>query len=209
MTLEEILKSANSYLDLEYALPTGTELVTRISFANQAVREGANAYKFKEFSQTYEVLATNTMIELPQNFRELESMPVVENGETVDAFVQINPEDRYKKFSEDKYCYLTGTTGKYFLNINGIEPNATVSIQYQRYPSAMATYSDICELPDAEYVKLKLISYVLQSRSDERFPLVDADANLKLQNMIGRSMVFSPAGKTKIPSNQAYRLGRR
>jgi hypothetical protein len=71
------------------------------------------------------------------------------------------------------------------------------------------TYSDICELPDADYVKLKLISYILQSRSDERFPIVDADANLKLQNMIGRSMVFSPAGKLQIPSNQTYRLGRR
>jgi hypothetical protein len=60
----------------------------------------------------------------------------------------------------------------------------------------MATLTDICELPDAEYVKLKLISYVLQSRSDERFPIIDAEANNRLINMIGRSMI-QPSGGLK------------
>jgi hypothetical protein len=35
-TLEDILKTSNSFLDLEYALPTGTELITRTDFANQS-----------------------------------------------------------------------------------------------------------------------------------------------------------------------------
>lgn len=209
ITLEEILKSANSYLDLEYALPTGTELSTRINFANQALREGASAYKFKEFSETYYALATTSTVDLPENFRELEAKPVVEGSETPKSFEEIKPEERHDKVEGEDYCYLTGSVGNYKLNFGGLEVNSTVTIQYQRFPSAMATYSDICELPDADYVKLKLISYVLQSRSDERFPTVDADANLKLQNMIGRSMVFSPAGKLQIPSNQTYRLGRR
>jgi len=208
-TLEEILKSSNSYLDLEYALPVGTELTTRINFANQAVREAASAYRFREFSEIYTVLATNSIIDLPDNFRELEEAPAVEENATWVAFPQIRPEERYTKPSGEKYCYQTGSPENFKLEFSGLDANTTVTIQYQRLPSCMATCTDICELSDPEYVKLKLISYVLQSRSDERFPTVDAEANIKLQNMIGRSMTYPTGGLKRIPTNQTYRLGRK
>jgi len=208
-TLEDILKSSNSYLDLDFSLPTGTELTTRTDFANQAVRDACGAYRFNEFTQIYDVLATNTTVNLPSNFRELEEAPAVRdtNGDWL-AYPQIRPEERFTKTDDSRYCYQLGNGSTYTLRFNNLAVNATVSIQYQRFPSGMATYSDICELPDAEYVRLKLISYVLQSRSDERFPIIDAEANNRLANMIGRSMIQPSGGLKRIPTNQSYQIGK-
>ena len=208
-TLEEILKSSNSYLDLEYSLPTGTELTTRVNFANQAIRDACSAYRFREFTENYTVLATSATVALPSNFRELEEAPAVidTNGDWTD-YSQVRPEERFTKTSDSNYCYQLGSPNDYVLVFNNLSANATVSIQYQRYPSGMATYSDVCELPDAEYVRLKLISYVLQSRSDERFPIIDAEANNRLANMIGRSMIQPSGGLKKIPTNQTYQIGK-
>lgn len=207
-TLEDILKTSNSYLDLEFSLPTGTELTTRVDFANQAVKDACSAYRFREFTQTYQVLATCASISLPANFRELEEAPAVEENGLFLDYPEIRPEERFTKNSSDRYCYKLGSPNDYRLVFNGLSANATLSIQYQRYPSGMATLSDVCELPDAEYVKLKLISYVLQSRSDERFPIIDAEANNRLINMIGRSFVQPSGGLKRIPSNQTYKIGR-
>ena len=208
MTLEDILKSSNSYLDLEYAIPSGTELTTRTDFANQAVKDACAAYRFREFTQEYTVLATCASISLPDNFRELEEAPASENGGLFTSYPEIRPEERFTKNSSDEYCYKLGSPKDYSLVFNGLAVNTTLSIQYQRYPSGMATLTDVCELPDAEYVRLKLISYVLQSRSDERFPIVDAEANNRLINMIGRSMIQPSGGLKRIPSNQTYQIGR-
>lgn len=207
-TLEDILKTSNSFLDLEYALPTGTELITRTDFANQAIKDACSAYRFREFTQNYTVFASTASIALPSNFRELEESPATEENGIFTSYPQIRPEERFTKNSNDKYSYVLGSPNNYSLALNGLTSNATLSIQYQRYPSGMATLTDICELPDAEYVKLKLISYVLQSRSDERFPIIDAEANNRLINMIGRSMIQPSGGLKRIPSNQTYQIGR-
>ena len=75
----------------------------------------------------------------------------------------------------------------------------------------MATLSDICEVPDTQYVVLKTISLVLQSRLDERFPTVDAQANRLLVNMISREGNVNPGGTGRIRMNKAasYRIGTR
>ena len=208
-TLSDILKSANSYLDLEFALPTGTELTTRVDFANQAVKDACSAYRLREFNQFYyPSTCTSASYSMPDNFRELIEAPaVLENGTYLD-YEQIRPEEVYTKTSSDRYCYLLGSPEDYTLVFNNLTANATVSVQYQRYPSGMATLTDVCELPDSEYVKQKLISYVLQSRSDERFPTVEAEANNRLLNMIGRSMLQPTGGVKKIPRGQSYTIGK-
>jgi hypothetical protein len=207
-TLSDILKTSNSFLDLEYALSSGTELITRTDFANQAVKDACSSYRFREFTQNYNVLASSASISLPNNFRELEEAPATEENGIFTSYPEIRPEERFTRDSDSNYCYKLGSPNGYTLVFNGVPANATLTIQYQRYPSGMATLTDICELPDAEYVKLKLISYVLQSRSDERFPIIDAEANNRLINMIGRSMIQPSGGLKRIPSNQTFRIGR-
>ena len=209
MTLSEILKSANAYLDLEYTLPTGDELTTRVSFANQALNDGFSAYRFDELSETfYPSTSTLSSYSLPSNFREMEIKPAVELNGGITYYPQIKKKDINKYDSTDNYCYVEGTPEDYSVVFKNLTANATVSIPFQRYPSGMATLTDVCELPDAEYVKMKLISYVLQSRSDERFPSVDAKAEILLSNMIGRSMQQPSGGIPQIPRIQTYQIGR-
>lgn len=195
-TLSQILVETSSYLDLTAALPTGDDLAVRINYAQQAMDEWAAAYNWRQLNQSYQVLATMASISLPTNFRRFIGPPqALRSDGGWDAFEEILPEERYSKDSSDNYCYIQGSPASgYTAVFNALSVNASLSIDYQRYPSNMITFSDLCEADDGEYVKQKVISYVLQSRSDDRFPLVDADANRMLQNMIGREMNRRPGG---------------
>jgi len=210
-TLQDILYSVNSFLDLEYALPTGEELATRVNFADQAVKDAASIYRFKEFETIYYPSTSSLMsISLPSNFRELSSSPMEMNSSgTYKAFPQVRLEEIGENTnSNNDFCYLLGNDMEgHTLVFNGLTANATLSLQYQRYPSGMATLTDICELPDPEYVKQKVISYVLQSRSDDRFPQIEADAQRRLQNMVGRQMVQPKGGVNRTPTNQKFVMG--
>lgn len=189
MTLAQILRNANSFLDLEDDIPTGDELMTRINYANQAVNDAAVGAQFAEFHSIYQVNpSAMASVSLPSNFRELETSPRQLRGDgAYDQFDAISPNERFNKNSDDKYCYVLGNSQSgYTAVFNGLTANATLSIDFQRFPSGMATLSDICELPDPQYVVTKIEAYVLMGRSDDRFPQVEADAQRRLQNMVGR-----------------------
>lgn len=209
-TLQDILYSANAFLDLEHALPTGTELATRVSFANSAVEDAASLYKFKEFETLwYPSTSTVASLSLPTNFRELSESPAEFDGSSYKSFPQVRLNEVYENSNDSNdFCYLLGNKMEgHTLIFNGLTNNATLSIQYQRFPSGLATLSDIVELPDPEYVKAKVISYVLQSRSDDRFPLMEAEAQRRLQNMVGRQMIQPKGGQNRMPTNQKFRIG--
>lgn len=210
-TLSQILIDVNSYVDLTAALPTGDDLTTRINYAQQAVEEWGSAYKWRQLRQSTQYFATGATHTLESNFRELLSPPHETN---VNLYPEIgiqetggveNVSDRYCTINTD---YIAGST----LVINGLSTaGATISYEWQRFPSNMATLTSICEVPDPDFVKLKTISYILQSRLDERFPSVEAKAGMSLQNMIGREMISRPGGFSTIPrfGTANYALGRR
>jgi hypothetical protein len=126
-----------------------------------------------------------------------------------DEFIEIDPLDRFTKSSTDKYCYVTGNPmAGYAAVFNGLTANVTLSMDFQRYPSGLATLADICELPDPTFVTSKLESYVLKSRSDDRYPVIENEANLKLQNMFGRNMKTNGReNTTKRAGAAAYAIG--
>ena len=197
--LSQILYDVNSYVDLEYALPTGDELYTRANYANQAVWDASAVAQLDEFTRTYEVNpGTASSVTLPRNFREFKISPQqLVNGTWVE-FPEVLPEERYQKNAGDKYCYVMGNPmSGYIAYFNNLEANCTLSVTHQAYPSGMATLSDICELSDPMYVVNKVESYVLQARGDDRFPYVDAQAEKRLRNMIGRDMK-SPGGQYRV-----------
>lgn len=194
-TLSDILINSNSYLDLEAALPSGDDLAVRIDYAQQAVREWADTSRWKELSTPATVFATQGTLSLA-NFKEFEGIPVDMYG---NEYPEIAPAERMKMESTDKYCFVEGNESRgYTLTVNGLSANATLSITYQRQPSNMATLTDVCEVPDDQFVVQKIISQVLQSRSDERFPQVEANAQRLLGNMMGRNMITVPGGVNKI-----------
>ena len=210
-TLQDILYSVNSYLDLEFALPAGAELSTRVNFADQAVKDAASLYRFKEF-ETLHYPSTSTLmsVTLPTNFRELTSSPaVMDSSSTFKAYPQVRLEEIADNINKDNdFCYLLGNDMEgHTLIFHNLDANATLAIQYQRFPSGLATLTDIVELADPEYVKQKVISYVLQSRSDDRFPQAEADAQRRLQNMVGRQMIQPKGGVNRTPTNQRFVMG--
>lgn len=210
-TLQNILIDANAYLDLEAAVPTSTELTTRANYANQSVWDASAVAQFSEFHQIYEVVVSNNAsVSLPSNFREFVLAPKQRLGGSWVDFDEIRPQDRFTKESTDKYCYVVGNPASgYTVVLNGLEANATLSMDFQRYPSGFATLTDVCELPDPTYVTTKIEAYVLESRNNDRFPIVKADANSKLQNMVGREMKTPGGGLNQIPKKGAalYSIG--
>jgi len=203
-TLSTILTAVNAYVDLEAAEPTGSELTLRTNYANQAVREWGAAYQWPELTQPYTYYATAATIPLPTSFREFLDAPRDINGF---SYIQIAPEERQKRDPAEMYSYLTGNQSSGFTMYFNQFTGGTLSMTFQRYPSGFATLTDICEVPDPEYVKMKVASYILQSRSDDRFPTVEATANTMLQNMIGRRMRPLGGGVNTTPRRETYVMG--
>lgn len=195
-TLSQILIDVNSYIDLTASLPTGDDLSIRINYAQNAVEEWANSYRWRQLKEHTEVFATGATISLPSTFRELISPPRSDSNEFPE--VQINEIGSFT--GSDPYSYIHGNYAEgNTLVINGLpDSGATISYEWQRFPSNMATLSSVCEVPDAGFVKTKVISYILQSRLDERFPTVEAEAQRLLGNMIGKEQVIVPGGYSTI-----------
>jgi len=196
VTLQDLLIEANSYLDLAAETPTGDDLAVRVNYAQQAVKEWASSYKWRQLKERTSYLATGATISLATNFRELQSIPTDVNK---NEYPEISMEDVDSMKEGDRYCYLdidmvSGST----MMVAGLSTDAILNFSWQRYPSSMATLTDVCELPDPDFVKLKIISYTLQSRSDERFPIIEAEAKRTLANMITREAVINPGGRNQM-----------
>lgn len=209
--LQEILLDSASYLDLDATLPTGTELTTRIRFANLAVKEWSEAYKWKQMKvESTPSLASFASLGI-DNFKKLNGFPMEYLSEGIyQAYPEIRPEDRFEKEIDAKYSYVLGSEGTGFsLHLNGIAVGATLTIPYIRSASTMATLTDICEVPDSTFVVDRVISYVLQARNDERFPIVIADGNRLLRNMITEEMLPLGGGVNTTPKKgvAAYSIG--
>lgn len=203
MTLSDILIAVNSYTDLEASLPTGTDLDTRTNYANQAIRDACSLYNFPQMTVRYDVYATGATVSLPSNFRELDSFPKFQYGGAVTDI----PVYKAGYISDESFSsYVLGDNASgYNLILNNIS-NATISIQYQRYPTGFTTLTSVCELPDPEYVKQKVIAYVLQARNDERFQVAEADAQTRLSNMVGRES-YTHGGTNVVPVATQFVIG--
>ena len=194
-TLQQILIDSAAYLDLTAELPTDQELTTRKNYADRAVREGAASGHLKEFSTPYTTYATCATVSLPTNFREEETeLYALDTSGSWKSFPIILAKEIYGQNINDQFAYITGNRADGFvMTINNLSNYTTLSFTYQKYPAGLPSLSSICELSDENYVTRKIEAYVLESRSDDRFTLVDADANRKLANMSGRSNK-KPAG---------------
>jgi hypothetical protein len=118
------------------------------------------------------------------------------------------PGERFSKQVGDKYCYVLGNPSAGFTAVfNALAANATLTIDYQRYPSGFATLTDVCELDDDVYVVTQIKSYVLQARSDDRFPSVEAEAQFLLSDMGGRQDRTPQGGINKTPHRETYQIG--
>lgn len=210
-TLQDILIDSYAYTDLLAEVPASSELSLRTLFAKRAVDEWSQAYKWRQLKTEY-IPSLGTFASLSiTNFTQLDGPPMefLYSG-TYEQYPEIQPADRFSKDTDEKYCYITGSDGTGFsIHVNGIGVNATLSIQYVRGASTMATLTDVCEVPDPQFVTNRVISYVLQARNDDRFPVVLAEGNRLLKNMISQEMIRLPGGTNSTPKKgvAGYSIG--
>lgn len=200
-TLQQILIDANAVLDLDASAPSGTEETTRANYANQAIWDASATAQFSEFKMEH-LTTTSTLatIPLPSDFREFQEWPHIATNGGWQSYEPIDVQEKYDR-SGDYVCWVLGNPAAgYNLVFNNVIASSTVSIIYQRYPSGLLTLTDACELSDPTYVTRKIESYVLYSRSDERFPNAEARAQQSLANMAGREMKGATGlGRTTTP----------
>lgn len=189
-TLSDILTDVNAVLDLEATEPTSDELTLRTNYANQAVWDASSQIQLSEFKAEYRVCpSTNVTVALPSNFRELQEDPRLLISSSWEVWPEIEMEEIYERSTTERYSYVIGNpAGGYYLILNNPEQYCTLSIIYQRYPSGMATLTDICELSDPTFVSRKVESYVLYARGDDKFQIAESRAQNSLLNMAGREM---------------------
>lgn len=208
-TLSQILTDANAVLDLEATTPTGDELTLRANYANQAVYDASSSVQLPEFKQEYlGNISTGLTLPLPSNFRELQEHPRLLINDVWETWPEIEAEEKYDHQGSERFCYVMGNpAGGYNLIFNNPEPNVTLSVIYQRYPSGMASLSNVCELSDPTYITRKIESYVLYARGDDKFQIAESRANTQLLNMAGRKMKGSGGQTRSTPSTITNPLG--
>ena len=204
MTLQEILINSSAYLDQSTSIPTGDDFNIRLNFANQRIREWENSYRFSELKTKYTIGATLASIPLPSNFSAIAGNPkeLLDSNNNWQEYTQVDPSYIYDQ-QDPHFSYILNDT----IIFNNLSSGATISIDYFRSAATLATLTDVCEVPDGNYVVNGIIASVLQARNDDRFPVVESKTQNLLMGMIGSNQ-SSGSSSTRAPKKN-YHLGRR
>lgn len=213
-TVNSILTDIAAVIDQDTAAVTGTDLNVRVNLINQAQREWSEAYQWKDLRFQYAPSTTLSgySAALPSNFKKLMS-PIYDVSKTSDRdYVEINPSDRFFKATTDRYIYLTGSEAAgYGLFINPpLLSGASLNLEYQAYPSSLATTVDTVICPNPQFISYRVLSQIMAARSDERFPQFKAYADEQLQNMVEEEQTPSGGKDNQTPSylkRQNYSIG--
>lgn len=201
-TLQGILNDIGAYVDQDTSLPTGVELTTRVNFVNQSLQEWAETYQWKQLrvSTTIPFAFSGTSSALPTNFKKLMAVPTDVSQTTDNTYMQVSPQERLSLASTTKYSYIVGDDARGFsLNLSHpMASGASIVYDYQSFPSSLATLADISVCPQPNYLVKRTIAYVLEARSDTRFPQVKADADIILQKMVEEENAPSAAQVNRI-----------
>ena len=206
-TLGQILQRVGSYTEQSGDVPTGTDLTLRVNYANQAMLELSSKVPFKHLKETYiwnsttSALATQT---LPTNLKSFASDIYIfaTDQTTPKRYEVIEPAQRLTKASSAEYVYWDGNfvTGK-FLHINpAMASGATGSFDYYSTPSTLATVSDVPNVPDSEFLTLRITARVLESRGDSRFTEVKNDADRYLKQLVENHNAGDGVSSNLVPS---------
>lgn len=213
-TLNQILADVAAYLDKDTTLATGTELTVRVNLINQSLREWGDAYQWDSlrFTTAPSFTVSMTSVALPTNFKKLMSVPVDRALLSSNDYPQINPSDRFEKLSTERYTYIMGDQSiGYSLNINPpLASGVSLVLDYQAFPSSMATLNDISVCPQPEFITKRTIALILESRADTRFPQLKADADKLLRTMIEEQDSPSGGELNKVPTYHekiGFRIG--
>lgn len=216
LNLEKILQNVGGYVDQDITLPTGSDLTTRVNYINRALDEWASSYDWEQLTITKNFSVTadsQTSFALPANYRKPMSAIYLYNAEVPTTYTIVPKDERFDidryYYSNENIAYISGNPAVgYSLNIpEGIASGASLIMDIQVYPSSLATYSDIPAIDDAEYLVDRCIAYVLEARSDSKFPQMKANADRKLSTMLERQNSGNKGMSNTMATNTSYVIG--
>jgi hypothetical protein len=211
-TLEQILQRIGGYVDQEVATPTSTDLTSRTDYVNRALFEWANSYDWDNLNQTYNftISATSTVsLALPDNFKKPMSalFDYVTNPPT--EYPLVPKDERFGYQLNESYAYLDGDDADgYFLIVpKGLASGASIVMDIQVYPSALASLNQYAQVKDTDYLVQRAISLVLEARGDSRYPIARAEADRILANMIEVQNAKNIGVNNQIPQPKSFIIG--
>jgi hypothetical protein len=213
-TLEDILKQASSYTDQEATVPTGTDLTTRITYANRALNEWADYDDQEELTSTYPFSIPTSAISLPlpSGFRKpMSPLFVYETSDaTLPSVYPLIPRDeRFNREQTERFAYIDGnnTDGYTLIVPKGITAGVSTLMDIQSYPTSLLSLTDIPPQKSSEYMVQRIISLVLESRGDDKFPTARAEASIKLASMAEAQNAKNLGMNNQIPMNKNFVIG--
>lgn len=216
-TLEQILQDIGGYVDQDASTPTGTDLTTRVNYVNRGLREWADTFDWDVLTKRFDITisyASQASIAMPSNFmKPMSAIEVWHDGTNSyaqpDEYIIVSKAEALKRLSTDKVAYLTGNDADGFSIVipRGFALGASLAINYKAFPSSLATLSDTTSIPNPDFLVRKGISYVLESRSDPRFPVVKSDADRTLAQMVENENVGNLGMRNQIMTNDTFIIG--
>lgn len=189
VTLLQVLADIGAFVDQDTTPPSGTDLNVRVNLADQAQRKWGQTYGWNQLKNPNSVLTfglSGTSIALDPRFDELNS-PIFDVSLTSNNMYQeIDPADRYTKLPTDKYCYLVGndSAGRALVINPAMTSGASLVYDWQAYPSTLASTNSTLTCPVPAYIVFDVEASILRARADQRFPLIQAQADDILRSMI-------------------------
>jgi hypothetical protein len=212
-TLEDVLKASSSYTDQEATVPTGTDLSTRTMYANRALNEWSDYDDWNDLTSTYPFTVTGTSgvsysLSLPATFRKPMSPLAVYSGTVPTLFEFIPRDERFTLDSTKNYCYLEGSVGAYTLTVpKSLASGVSCLMDIQSFPTSLASLTDVIPTKSADYIAQRIISLILESRGDSRFPIAKAEADAKLASMSEAENAGNLGQHNQIPFDKSFCIG--
>lgn len=216
-TLEQVLKDVYAYVDQSTTLPSAgsTEELVAVNFVNQALREWEDSYDWEQLRKIGTISATlsGTSAALPADFKKLLS-PIYDMAQPISTdreYVQIPSSEQYRRQRTDKVTWISGNeSGGYYAGFFGLISGFSGVFDYQSTASSLATLSSTAIIPNPNYLVKRTVAFILEARSDSRFPLAKQDAELELRRMIEFADTPSGAEDNRIPDwarSSGFRIG--
>lgn len=214
ITLGDILSEIGGYVDQDTTLPTGTDLTVRINYVNRALQEWAKQYDWDELTIKHNPTAATASAQslgLPTNFKKpMSALYHYNTAKVPEEYEIIARDEAYQLDPTNYFSYVDGNTVRGFALVvpRGLPSGASLAIDIQVFPSALATTTDYAEIPDPQFLTTRAIAYVLESRADSRFPFVRDDAKTILANMVENQNARNKGMLNQIPRRKGFVIGR-
>jgi hypothetical protein len=214
MTLEDVLKEVAAYTDQEATTPTGTDYTTRLNYANRSLNEWSEFDDWDELISSYEFSVTGTSgisyaLALPTLFKKPMSPLAVYNASVPTMYEIIPNDERFLISSSKNYCYLSGDGLQgYTLNVpKGLASGCSAIMDIQSFPTSLLSLCSVLPMKNSDFVVQRIISLVLESRGDDRFPIAKADADRKLAGMSEAQNAKNIGMNNKISTPETFIIG--